>query len=315
MTTFIIRRALAAIPLLLVVSFAVFMLVAVMPGDAAVARLGADASPDTLASLRHEMGLDRPALQRYGVWLAGAVRGDWGRSFARRTPVVDELTKRLPVTLELGAVALLIATAIGIPLGTLAALRRGSVFDLLITAFGVLGFSVPSFLVGMVLLYVAALKLRLGLPIAGWTPPTEDLVGNLRTLALPALTVGIVLAASIMRQTRSAVLDILHEDYVRTARAKGLAEPRIVRRHVLKNALSPVVTIVGLQAGILIGGLVVTEQVFSIPGMGRFLVDATRARDVPQIMAATVLTAVGIVTLNVLVDIAYTWLDPRVRVA
>jgi peptide/nickel transport system permease protein len=314
MILFLVRRLLAAIPLLLVVSVAVFFLVAVMPGDAASQVAGDSTTPGTLAQIRQNLGLDRPAHVRYLDWLGDALRGDFGRSYIRDTPVSAEIGKRIAVSVEVGAAAMAVAVAIGIPLGTLAALRRGSFLDLLLTITGVLGYSVPSFLVGIGLLYIFAFRLDMGFPIAGWTSPQESLTANLRTLVLPATTVGIVLAAAIMRLTRSAVLEVLTEDYVRTARAKGLREMTVIWGHVLKNALTPVVTIVGLQAGILVGGLVVTEQVFSIPGVGRFLVDATRGRDVPQIMAATMLIATGVALINILVDVLYTWLDPRVRV-
>ncbi len=315
MAAFIIRRLLAAIPLLFVVSIVVFFLVAIMPGDAATQVAGDSGTPGSLASIRQDLGLDDPPVVRYLTWLGNAFQGDLGNSYIRRTPVAEDLRERIPVTIEVGFAAMLVAAIIGVPLGVLAALRRGRPSDLILTAMGVLGYSVPSFLVGMTLLYVVAFRLNVDLPSSGWTKPTDNIVENLKTLILPSLTVGIVLSAAIMRLTRSAVLEVLREDYVRTARAKGVAEQTVIWVHVLKNALPTVVTVMGLQAGILVGGLVVTEQVFSLPGMGRYLVDATRGRDVPQIMAVTALIAIGITLINIAVDLIYVWLDPRVRVA
>jgi peptide/nickel transport system permease protein len=179
----------------------------------------------------------------------------------------------------------------------------------------VLGFALPSFVIGLAALYVFVLQLRIGLPVGGWVSPTEDLVGNLKALLLPAATIGITLAASTMRLTRTAVLEVIGEDYVRTARAKGLHPRAVLFRHVLRNALSPVVTILGLQAGILVSGLLVTEQVFSLPGLGRFLVNATQGRDVPEIMGVSMVIVIGIAAINVIVDMAYVWLDPRVQVS
>lgn len=306
------RRLLATIPLLFFVSLVVFSFVHILPGDPAVLFLGEEADPDTLARFRARLGFDRPLTAQYADWLAKAVRGDLGRSLRTNQPVTEAILQRLPVTLELLVAALLISLAIAIPMGIVSAIKRNSGVDLLSTLFALVGFSMPNFWLGIILIYVFALLLR-WLPPSGFVPLVASLPENLRSLILPALTLGTALAALVTRQLRSGMLEVLRQDYVRTAQAKGLSGRQVVGKHALKNALISVVTVVGLQIGGLLGNTIITETLFALPGIGRLMIDAIFSRDFFVVQGVILFLAMGYVLSNLAVDILYSYLDPRIR--
>ena len=306
------RRLLATIPLLFFVSLVVFSFVHILPGDPAVLFLGEEADPDTLARFRARLGFDRPLTAQYADWLAKAVRGDLGRSLRTNQPVTEAILQRLPVTLELLVAALLISLAIAIPMGIVSAIKRNSGVDLLSTVFALVGFSMPNFWLGIILIYVFALLLR-WLPPSGFVPLVASLPENLRSLILPALTLGTALAALVTRQLRSGMLEVLRQDYVRTAQAKGLSGRQVVGKHALKNALISVVTVVGLQIGGLLGNTIITETLFALPGIGRLMIDAIFSRDFFVVQGVILFLAMGYVLSNLAVDILYSYLDPRIR--
>ncbi len=306
------RRLLATVPLLLLVSVVVFAFVHVLPGDPALLFLGEEADPATLARFRERLGLDRPLLVQYADWLGRALTGDLGRSLRTNQPVAQAIVERLSVTLELLALSLAVSLAIAVPLGIVSAVRRNSGVDVASTVFALGGFSLPGFWLGIVLIYVFGLLLR-WLPSSGFVPAGESLPENLRSLVLPAFTLGTALAALVTRQLRSGMLEVLRQDFVRTARAKGLDERRVVGRHALKNALIPVVTVVGLQVGQLLGNTIVTETLFALPGVGRLMIDAIFSRDFFVVQGVILFLAVGYVLSNLVVDVLYSYLDPRIR--
>jgi peptide/nickel transport system permease protein len=310
--TFVGRRLLATAPLLLLVSVVVFSFVHVLPGDPAVLFLGEEADPATLARFRTRLGLDRPLPLQYADWLSRALRGDLGRSLRTNQPVTEAILERLPVTLELLAAALAVSLAIAIPFGIVSAVRRNSGVDVASTVFALWGFSLPNFWLGIILIYVFGLLLR-WFPSSGFVPLAESVTGNLRSLALPAVTLGTALAALVTRQLRSGMLEVLRQDYVRTAWAKGLDARRVVGKHALKNALLPVVTVVGLQVGALLGNTIVTESLFALPGVGRLMIDAIFSRDFFVVQGVILFLAVGYVLSNLAVDVLYSYLDPRIR--
>jgi peptide/nickel transport system permease protein len=310
--TFVGRRLLATIPLLFLVSLVVFSFVHVLPGDPAVLFLGEEATPETLAQFRTRLGFDRPLTAQYAEWLGRALRGNLGRSLRTNQPVAEAILQRLPVTLELLAAALLISLAIAIPMGIVSAVRRNSGVDLVSTLFALVGFSMPNFWLGLILIYVFALLLR-WLPPSGFVPLVADLVDNLRSLILPAITLGTALAALVTRQLRSGMLEVLRQDYVRTAQAKGLSQRLVVGKHALKNALIAVVTVVGLQIGGLLGNTIITETLFALPGVGRLMIDAIFSRDFFIVQGVILFLAVGYVLSNLMVDVVYSYLDPRIR--
>jgi peptide/nickel transport system permease protein len=310
--TFVGRRLLATAPLLLLVSVVVFSFVHVLPGDPAVLFLGEEADPATLARFRTRLGLDRPLPLQYADWLSRALRGDLGRSLRTNQPVTEAIVERLPVTLELLAAALVVSLAIAVPFGIVSAVRRNSGVDVASTVFALWGFSLPNFWLGIILIYVFALLLR-WLPSSGFVPLGESVTGNLRSLALPAVTLGTALAALVTRQLRSGMLEVLRQDYVRTAWAKGLDGRRVIGKHALKNALIPVVTVVGLQVGALLGNTIVTESLFALPGVGRLMIDAIFSRDFFVVQGVILFLAVGYVLSNLVVDVLYSYLDPRIR--
>jgi peptide/nickel transport system permease protein len=309
---FILRRIVSALPVLLLVSFAAFSLLWLIPGDAAVAILGPDVDRGTVEALRRSLGLDRSLPVQYGAWLGRALRGDLGESLRDHRPIIAAVTERLPATLELSALAMFIALALGVPLGIALAARHRSWLDVAGSVLSLGGVSMPNFWLGILL--ILGFSVTLGwLPPSGYVPLRESVGQNLELMLMPALTLGLALAATVTRQTRASVLQVLDLDYVRTARAKGAQEVRVIGVHVLKNALIPVVTIIGLQTGRLAGGAVITETIFGIPGLGRLAVDSLLARDFPVIQAVVLLMAVAVVLSNLLVDIAYAYLDPRIR--
>lgn len=306
-------RLFSALPVLLAVSFLTFLIPQVTPGDPARIVLGPEAPVEDVQRLHHDLGLDQPLLVQYGRYLGKVIRGDLGDSIVYRQPVFQLVAERLPVTLLLAVSALLVGTLAAIPLGVIAALNRGKARDVGTMVAALLGVSTPSFVVALLLIYFFAYKHRLfpstGLPSfgkAGW--------GTLRYLVLPTAALATSSVALSARLLRSSMLEVLNQDYVRTARAKGLGGWRLVRVHCLKNALIPMVTVMGLQFGVLIGGAVVTETVFALPGVGRLAVDAISARDFPVVQGIVLFIAISIVLINVVVDLVYRWLDPRVSV-
>ncbi len=310
---YLLRRVLSALPTLLGVLTLVFLFVRLVPGDPAQAILGEYATAENVEAMRETLGLNAPLHQQYLGFMGDAVQLDFGRSFQTRQSVTQRIVDALPYTVQLGAAALLIALLIGIPAGVLAATKRNSATDYVVTVVALLGISMPNFWLGMLLIIFFSVNL-------GWFPITgAGTAGNplqiLHFLVLPALALGASEAGVIMRMTRSAMLETLGQDYVRTAQAKGLAPMRVLMRHALRNSLIPVVTIVGLNMGRLIGGTVVVEALFVRPGIGRVMVDAMTARDYPQIQGTVAFFALLIVTINVLVDLSYSILDPRIRYA
>jgi len=264
------------------------------------------------SNLRRELGLDQPIYVQYATWMGRLLRGDLGRSIRNGEPVIENVSRRIRPSLQLAALAMAVSLLIATPLGILSAARRNTSVDRVGTTFALFGICMPNFLLALLLIFLFGVKLR-WLPISGYLDPLEDGWPGLRSLVLPALTLGLALAAVVTRTLRSSMLEALGEDYVRTARAKGLSEWRVIRGHVLKNALIPVVTVLGLQLGTLIGGAVITEYVFALPGVGRLVVDAIFARDYPLVQGVVLLIAVGFILSNLAVDLLYGWIDPRIR--
>jgi len=303
MLTFALRRLLLAIPVLLGVIFAVMLTIELIPGDAVTLMLGEHATVEAVAQLRDFLGLDKPLLVRYVQYLGHVATGDLGRSIQQNRPVADELREAWPATLELTVAALLLATVLGVAAGVVSAVWPNSLFDALARLGSLFGLSMPVFWIGLVLIVVFALWLP-WLPVGGAGSPAH--------LVLPALTLSLPSVAMVARMTRSSVLEVLREDYVRTARAKGLGERLVVAKHALRNALIPILTLLGLQAGQLMGGAVLTETVFSWPGLGRLMVKAIFARDYVLLQGAVLLFAVAFVVVNLVVDLSYGVLDPRI---
>src|SRR5436309_2511654 len=308
----ILRRLLATVPVLVFVTAGVFALIHLTPGDPIDAMMAESVDATVKANLRRELGLDRPIPVQYAAWMGRLLRGDLGRSIRNQEPVIENVSRRVRPSLQLAALAMAISLAIAVPVGILSAARRNTAVDGFGTLFALFGICMPNFLIALLLIFVFGVTLR-WLPISGYTDPLEDPLPGLRSLLLPAITLGLALAAVITRTLRSSLLQALSEDYVRTARAKGLSEWTIIRGHVLKNALIPVVTVLGLQLGTLIGGAVITEYVFALPGVGRLVVDAVFARDYPLVQGVVLLIAVGFILSNLLVDLLYGWIDPRIR--
>jgi peptide/nickel transport system permease protein len=312
LTVFLARRLLALALTLLAASLIVFTVMEVLPGDPAAVMLGVGAQPDTLAALRAELGLDRPVVERYLRWLGGLLSGDLGRSYTYGVPVAELVAERLVVSLPLAVLALTLAAALGIPMGVLAAARRGRPADTGIMALSQLGVAIPNFWFAILLILLFAVQLR-WLPAGGFAGWEQGPWLGLRSLLLPAVALALPQAAILARVTRSAVLECLGEDYVRTARAKGLPPSVALWRHAVPNALIPVVTILGLQFSFLLAGTIIVEQVFYLPGIGRLIFQAIAQRDLIVVESLVVLLAFTVVLVNFLVDLAYAWLDPRLR--
>ena len=317
MSRYFAVRLLAAVPTLIGVSLLTFLFIRLIPGDAIAARLGTSTAltPDQLASLRAYFGLDQPVPVQYWTWLTSLLHGEAGYSIRTGRPVLVEIAERLPATLELAAAATLIAVLIGIPLGLLSAMRPRTRLDLAARVGGLVGLSLPSFWLGTLIIVLFSLYLRWLPNTGGYVDFVGDPLGNLRLLLFPAITLGVALAAATMRMTRSAMLDVLGADYGRTARAKGLRPSLIVRRHVLKNGLIVVVTLLGIQVGQLLGGAVVVEEIFSIPGVGRMLLTAIVQRDYALVQGGVLAIAILFVLVNIFVDLLYGYLDPRIRLS
>ncbi len=309
---YILRRLLTMIPVLLLVSVLVFSLIHLIPGDPAVSILGEEATPQAVAALRANLGLDQPIPVQYAKWLGSVLRGDLGRSIRSNQPVSEAIAERLPVTVELAILSIAISLSIAIPAGIVAAMRRNSVLDAGSTFVALLGVSLPNFFLAILLILVFGVQLQV-LPPFGYQPITQGLGGNLQRMILPAITLGTALAAIVTRMMRSSLLEVLDQDYIRTARAKGLREGRMIQAHALKNALMPVVTIVGLQIGGLLGGAIITESIFVLPGIGRLLVDAIFQRDFPLVQGVVLFVSLAFLFSNFAVDMVYAYLDPRIR--
>jgi len=312
MSRFLLRRLLLTVPVLFFVSIIVFAIVALIPGDPARIMLGEEASRESLEDLRREMGLDRPLTVRYVIWLSHILRGDFGNSVRDGRPVLEQLVQKVPVTAELALTSLVVAWAIAIPMGVLAAWKRRTVVDYAATTVALAGISIPNFWLGIMLIYLLAVNYRL-LPPSGYVEPWIDLGRNLRLMVMPSIVLGTALAALVMRLLRSSMIEVLGTDYVRTARAKGLGDRGVLLRHAMKNAMIPVATIMGLQLGGLLGGAVITETIFAVPGLGRLAVTAILTRDYPMVQGVVLFAAVAVVLVNVAVDLVYAVLDPRIR--
>lgn len=312
MGRYILRRLLSMIPVLFIVSLIVFSLLHLSPGDPAISMLGEEATPESIANLRGRLGLDEPLPVQYVKWSSSVVQGDLGRSIRSNQPVREAIIQRLPVTIELALLSVLVSLVIAIPVGIISAMRRNTPVDTVSTTFALLGVSLPNFFLAILLIFLFSVHLRWLSPI-GYTPFIEDPVDNLRRMIMPALTLGTALSAIVMRMTRSSLLEVLDQDYVRTARAKGLREASVVRVHALKNAMVPVVTVVGLQVGGLLGGAIIVEQIFVLPGIGRLLVDAIFQRDFPMVQGVVLFASLAFLFANLAVDLLYAYLDPRIR--
>jgi len=312
--SYLTRRILLAIPTVLGVLIAVFLLIRLVPGDVVTQLVGLEAaiSPKRVEELRRLFGLDRSLPVQFGEYVSGVLHGELGKSLRTGLPVGKELLRRFPVTIQLASMGLLAALLIGVPVGIMAAVKRGRAADYMATGFVLLGLSVPSFWLAILLILFFALRLG-WFPPGAYVSPAEDLTGNLARMILPAFSVGLVLAAAITRIVRSSLLEVLSRHYIRTARAKGLRESIVVIKHALRNALIPVVTVIGLQFGTLLGGTVIIEQIFSLPGIGRYALEGINLRDYPVIQGAVLAIALSFVIVNLLVDLAYGFLDPRIR--
>lgn len=309
----VLHRLAATVPVLLLVTAGVFALLHLTPGDPIDTMMAESADASVKAHLRKELGLDQPIYVQYARWMARVVRGDLGRSIRNGEPVIENVSRRLRPSLQLALLAMTISVLIAFPAGIVSAARRNTAVDRASTTFALFGICMPNFLLALLLIFVFGVTLR-WLPISGYVDPLEEGWDGLRSLVLPACTLGLALAAVITRTLRSSLLEALGEDYVRTARAKGVSEWGVIGGHVLKNAMIPVVTVLGLQLGTLIGGAVITEYVFALPGVGRLVVDAVFARDYPLVQGVILLIAVGFIACNLLVDLLYGWLDPRIRI-
>ncbi len=306
------QRILQVIPTLLLVSILVFCLQQLMPGDPALVLAGEERDPAVLAAIRSELWLDRSLPIQYLHWIGGVVQGDLGFSWRIRQPVIQLVATKLPVTLQLGLMAFVIAVGIGIPMGILSAVKRNTKWDYIANGVGLAGLSTPNFWLGIMLILLVSVKLG-WLPPSGYVSLAEDWRQSLATTIMPAFVLGNAIAAVLMRHTRSAMLTAMDQDYVRTARAKGLPERVVILRHALRNALVPVVTLGALELGTLLSGAVLTEQVFSIPGFGKLIVDAVFNRDYPVVQGVVLVTATVYVLLNLLADVLYVVINPRMR--
>jgi len=312
MGRFLAYRILNLIPVLLVVTLVVFTVTSLIPGDPARTLLGSEAPEGSVQALRDQMGLNRPFHERYLLWLGQLACGDLGQSYLSKRPVAEYITRSFLVTLELSLGAMLVALAIAIPTAIVSAVKRGSAFDLVATVLAFGGISIPTFWLGILLMLLFAVRLQV-LPAVGYVNPTESLMGNLRAMVLPSLALGIPISTQLMRYLRAGLLRVLDEDHVLTARMKGLRERRVLVAHVLKNALIPFVTIVGIQVGYLLAGAVVIEEVFALPGMGRLALASVFDRDYQIIQGVVLVAACLFVFINFIVDILYAVLDPRIR--
>ena len=315
MRRYLIRRLLQGIPVLFVVSLLVFLVLNLLPGDPVMARQGAfmDANyTQLIATLKQQMGLDRPIPERYVIWVWHALQGDFGVSYITQNSVAGLIAQKLPATLELTVLSLGFALLVALPAGILAALRPNSWLDLAVTGFVTMGLAIPGFWLGMMLMILFAVQMGV-LPAVGYVPLTENPGDNLRHVVMPAVTLAIILAAPVMRFLRSSLLEVLGQEYITTARSKGLAQAVVISRHALRNALIPTITVIGLQFANLLSGVVIIEWLFAWPGMGWLTVDAVQNRDYSVVQASVILMATGFVLVNLVVDFLYAVFDPRIR--
>ncbi|WP_323718439.1 ABC transporter permease [Paracoccus aminovorans] len=312
MAYYLIRRLLMAIPVMGLIALIVFLLLRLTPGDPAQAIAGDQATPEQIAAIRDSLGLDAPLTSQFVTWVGNMLRGDFGYSLISQRPVLEMIGQRIGPTLALATVAMILTVVISIPLGILAARRHGQLVDRFVMSLSVIGFSVPIFVIGYVLIGIFAVNLK-WFPVQGYKPLADGLWPFLHRIFLPGLALSSIYIALVSRMTRAAMLEVLREDYIRTARAKGLSERVILFRHALRNAAIPILTVVGTGFAMMISGVVVTETVFNIPGLGRLVVDAVLARDYPLIQAIILLTAGTYVVINLLIDISYAVTDPRIR--
>jgi peptide/nickel transport system permease protein len=324
MRVYILRRLIQIVPTILMITFVVFVMMQSIPGDPIVALLGEAYTEESAAQVRQEYGLDKPVVVQYFIWLGKLAQGDWGRSILSGRPVLKDVLVRLPVTLELIALSMAVALAIAVPAAIIGALRQNTWADYTATTVALVGVSIPEFFIGVLLLLVFSFGLGGLLPSSGWvylpgTCPTivcsASLFGNAQHVLMPAFALGVGRAAILTRLLRASMLEVIRTEYVTTARAKGLSERPVVLKHALKNALIPAVTVMGLQVGFLIGGAIVVETLFAMPGLGTFGIDAIIARDYQQVQGFALITAFAFVVINLLVDMTYTFLDPRIRYA
>ncbi|MFO1224226.1 MAG: ABC transporter permease [Burkholderiaceae bacterium] len=312
MTDYLLKRLAQVVPTLVFVSMLIFGLQQLLPGDPAKVLAGEEQDPGVIAHLREKLHLDEPLPVRYAYWIGGVLKGDFGESIRTQQPVLDLVLQKLPVTIQLGTMAFAIALLIGIPAGIVAAIGRGTWWDSAANAVALWGISTPNFWLGILLILLFSVQLG-WLPASGYVSPFEDLRANLEAMIMPAFVLGNALAAVLMRHTRSAMLQVLSSDYIRTARAKGLSERVVVLKHALRNALTPVITLGALELGTLLSGAVLTEQVFSIPGFGKLIVDAVFNRDYAVVQGVVMVTASAYITLSLLADLAYFVINPRLR--
>lgn len=308
----ILRRFLLTIPAMLAMSLIVFLSIRLIPGDPAQVILGLRATPENIQTLREQLRLDEPLWVQYGTWLGNLLRGDLGLDFRTQEPILDQLLARLPVTLEMAALAMVMSVLMAVPLGVIAAVRRRGAAEHGTLALGLLGLSIPDFWLGIMLILLVSLGLG-WLPSSGYVPLRESVWGNLSHMLLPSFTLALNLAAVLTRTTRAAVLDVLNRPYLRTARAKGLSERALVMRHVMKNAAIPIITVMGMQLGYILGGAIVIEQIFSLPGVGRLTLNAVLERNYPVVQGAVLLITFTFMLVNILTDALYAVLDPRIR--
>jgi peptide/nickel transport system permease protein len=311
MTRYVVRRLLLTVPVLLLVSVIVFTLINLIPGDPAQIFAGNEAGKDVVEALRKQMGLDKPIVVRYLIWLGRLLHGDLGKSVRDGRPVLATLLLKLPVTVELAIVSLTVAWAIAVPAGVIAAWKRRSAVDYAATTVALAGISIPNFWLGIMLIYMFAVNLR-WLPPSGYVEPWKEPLRSLTLMVLPATVLGTALAALVMRLLRSSMLEVLGTEFIRTAQAKGLSTKVVILKHALKNAMIPVATVMGLQLSGLLGGAVITEQIFAVPGIGRLAIESILTRDYPMVQGVVLCSATAIVFVNFAVDILYSVLDPRI---
>ena len=312
MTAYIVRRLLATIPVMVVVALFVFLLLHLTPGDPAAVIAGDDASPVDIEAIRRKLGLDRPIWEQFGIYVGNLLRGDLGTSIFSNLPVLTLVKQRLEPSLVLAVSTLVLAIALAVPMGVLAAWKARTWIDRVVMGFSVLGFAVPVFLIGYLLIYIFAIELR-WLPVQGYRPLSQGIEQTARSILLPAIALSMVYMALIARMTRASMLEVLSEDYIRTAHSKGVSTIVVLLRHALKNAAVPIVTVIGIGLTLLISGVVITETVFNIPGLGRLTVDAILKRDYPIIQGLIILFAGAKVLVNLAIDISYVFFDPRIR--
>ena len=309
---FIAQRLLLTLPVLVGMSALVFLLLRMVPGDPALVILGLRATPEGIAAIHRDLGLDLPIYQQYALWLSNILQGNLGQDYRSHELVTTLLGQRLPVTVELSLLAMLISIGVAVPLGVAASRRTGSGVDRLALSLGVVGISIPDFWLAIMLILSVSLGLGL-LPSSGFTPFSENAVANLKSVVLPAVTLAAGLGAVLTRVTRSSMLEVLGQEFIKVSRAKGLPEQQVVFRHALPNAAIPIVTVIGLQSGYLLGGAVIVEQVFSLPGVGNLVVNATLERNYPVVQSAVLVVALMFILVNIFTDVLYAYLNPRIR--